>query len=44
MKIITCLKEVPDRDTRYEIDAAGTSINQEDLTFSINECDEYALE
>ena len=44
MKIITCLKEVPDRDTRYKIDAAGTSINQEDLTFSINECDEYALE
>lgn len=44
MKIITCLKEVPDRDTRYELDAAGTGIKETDLTFEINECDEYALE
>ncbi|MDA2935021.1 electron transfer flavoprotein subunit beta/FixA family protein [Acidobacteria bacterium AH-259-D05] len=44
MKIVTCLKEVPDRDTRYEIDSEGRGIKESDLTFQINECDEYALE
>ncbi|MFQ5929087.1 MAG: electron transfer flavoprotein subunit beta/FixA family protein [Acidobacteriota bacterium] len=44
MKILTCLKEVPDRDTRYEIDAEGTGIKESDLTFEISECDEYSLE
>ncbi|MFQ5741323.1 MAG: electron transfer flavoprotein subunit beta/FixA family protein [Acidobacteriota bacterium] len=44
MKIITCLKEVPGRDTRYQISADQTWINDTDLTLEINECDEYALE
>ena len=44
MKVLTCLKEVPDRDTRYELDTAGTGIKETYLTFEINECDEYALE
>ncbi len=44
MKLLTCLKEVPDRDTRYEINAAGTGIKSSDLTFQISECDEYSLE
>ena len=44
MKLLTCLKEVPDRDTRYEINAAGTGIKSSDLTFEIGECDEYSLE
>lgn len=44
MKIITCLKEVPSRDTRYEIATDSKWIRQRDLTFEINECDEYALE
>ena len=44
MKLLTCLKQIPDRDTRYEINAAGTGIKTSDLTFEINECDEYSLE
>lgn len=44
MKLVTCLKEVPDRDTRYEVNSEGTGIKLSDLTFEINECDEYSLE
>ena len=44
MKLVACLKEVPDRDTRYEINAQGTGIRTADLTFEISECDEYSLE
>ncbi|MCZ6769623.1 MAG: electron transfer flavoprotein subunit beta/FixA family protein [Acidobacteria bacterium] len=44
MKLVACLKEVPARDTRYEINAQGTGIRDSDLTFEISECDEYALE
>ncbi len=44
MKIFTCLKEVPDRDTRYQLQTEGTGIIETDLTFEISECDEYSLE
>ena len=44
MKIFVCLKEVPSRDTRYEIGPQGDWIKEADLSFEINECDEYALE
>lgn len=44
MKIVTCLTEVPGRETRYEILAEGTWIREADLSYEINECDEYALE
>ena len=44
MKILTCIKEVPDRDTRYQINEGETGLRDRDLTFQINECDEYALE
>lgn len=44
MKICTCLKEVASRDTRYEINAAGTWISENNVSWEINECDEYALE
>lgn len=44
MRIFTCLKEVPHRDTRYQITAEGTGIIETDLTFEISECDEYSLE
>ena len=42
MKIVTCLKEVPARDSRYQITDEGTGIKESDLTFEINECDEYS--
>ncbi len=44
MKIITCLKEVAGRDTRYRIASGGAWIDETDITLEINECDEYALE
>lgn len=44
MKIVTCLKEVPARDARYELTDEGTGIKESDLTYEINECDEYSLE
>ena len=44
MNIFTCLKEVPDRDTRYQLEPEGTGIIETDLTFEISECDEYSLE
>ncbi len=44
MKIVTCLKDVPGRDTRYQIGSGQNWINESDVTWEINECDEYALE
>ena len=44
MQILVCLKQVPDKDSRYKIDAAGTGILEEDLVFETNESDQYALE
>src|SRR5882672_9594161 len=44
MQILVCLKQVPDKDSRYKIDAAGTGIREEDLVFETNESDQYALE
>ncbi|HSR52031.1 MAG TPA: electron transfer flavoprotein subunit beta/FixA family protein [Acidobacteriota bacterium] len=44
MKIVTCLKEVPARDTRYQVNAGQSWIEEGGLTLEINECDEYALE
>ena len=44
MKIVTLLKEVPARDARYELSTEGTGIKESDLTYEINECDEYSLE
>ncbi|HXK60527.1 MAG TPA: electron transfer flavoprotein subunit beta/FixA family protein [Acidobacteriota bacterium] len=44
MRIIVCLKEVPGRDTRYEVRSDGRWIKDTDVSFEISECDEYALE
>jgi electron transfer flavoprotein beta subunit len=44
MRIVTCAKEVSSRETRYDVNAEGTWIQEDSLSFEINECDEYALE
>jgi len=44
MRIITCAKEVSSRETRYEINPEGKWIDESNISFEINECDEYALE
>jgi electron transfer flavoprotein beta subunit len=44
MKIIVAIKQVPARDSQLKITANGRWIEEEDLTFEINEPDAYALE
>ena len=44
MKTIVAIKQVPVRDSVVRIDAGGRWIEQDDLTFEINEPDAYALE
>jgi electron transfer flavoprotein beta subunit len=44
MKIIVAVKQVPGPDSTIRIDAAGKWIQEQDLSFEINEPDAYALE
>jgi electron transfer flavoprotein beta subunit len=44
MKVIVAVKQVPVRDSVIRIDEAGKWIEEEDLSFEINEPDAYALE
>src|SRR5690349_11690996 len=44
MKIIVAIKQVPARDSNVRIDTAGRWIDEQDLSFEINEPDAYALE
>jgi electron transfer flavoprotein beta subunit len=44
MKIIVAIKQVPERDARIRIDAEGKWIDLQDVDFTLNESDAYALE
>ena len=45
MEILVCVKRVPDiSENEIQLDAAGTDIEREDLVYSINEPDNYAVE
>jgi electron transfer flavoprotein beta subunit len=44
MKTIVAIKQVPMRDSQLRVDASGRWIQEEDLSFEINEPDAYALE
>lgn len=44
MKIIVAIKQVPVRDSQLRVDANGRWIQENDLSFEINEPDAYALE
>ena len=44
MKIIVAIKQVPARDSQLRIAASGKWIEEDDLSFEINEPDAYALE
>src|SRR5580700_379086 len=44
MKIIVAIKQVPVRDSQLRINSAGSWIQEDDLSFEINEPDAYALE
>jgi electron transfer flavoprotein beta subunit len=44
MKILVCVKQVPDMSARFRPDGAGTWYGEEELAFRINEYDECAIE
>lgn len=44
MKLLVCIKQVPDLEARFRINAAGTWYAEEDLAWRLNEYDEYAVE
>lgn len=44
MKILVCLKQVPNQDARLDINADATWIKEEGIKFEINDYDTYALE
>jgi len=44
MRIVVCLKEVSGRESRYSVESGGAWIDETNISFEINECDEYALE
>ncbi len=44
MKLLVCIKQVPDQESRFEPDAAGVWYNETDVAFRMNEYDEYAVE
>ncbi len=44
MKILVCIKQVPDMESKFKIDAGGTWYAKTDLAWRMNEYDEYAVE
>jgi electron transfer flavoprotein beta subunit len=44
MKILVSIKQVPSRDSQLRVDTSGHWIQENDLSFEINEPDAYALE
>jgi len=44
MKILVCIKQVPDMESKFKIDASGTWYDNIDLAWRMNEYDEYAVE
>ncbi len=44
MKIVVAIKQVPARDSLLRVDSSSSWIEEEDLTWEINEPDAYALE
>jgi len=44
MKILVCIKQVPDLESRFKPNASGTWYDEADLAFRMNEYDEYAVE
>ncbi|WP_321366464.1 electron transfer flavoprotein subunit beta/FixA family protein [uncultured Desulfuromusa sp.] len=44
MKILVCIKQVPDMESKFKISADGTWYSTADLAWRMNEYDEYAVE
>ncbi|MDA8428500.1 MAG: electron transfer flavoprotein subunit beta/FixA family protein [Geobacteraceae bacterium] len=44
MKLLVCIKQVPDLESRFKPNGAGTWYSDSDLAWRMNEYDEYAVE
>jgi electron transfer flavoprotein beta subunit len=44
MKILVCIKQVPDMESGFRLNAEGTWYDDRDLAYRMNEYDEYAVE
>ena len=44
MKLLVCIKQVPDLESRFKPNAAGIWYDETDLAWRMNEYDEYAVE
>ncbi len=44
MKILVCVKQVPDLESRFKVNSEGTWFEEQDLAFRMNEYDEFAVE
>lgn len=44
MNVLVCIKQVPDMESKFKIDADGTWYDTNDLAWRMNEYDEYAVE
>jgi electron transfer flavoprotein beta subunit len=44
MKLLVCIKQVPDMESRFKPSADGLWFNETDLAWRMNEYDEYAVE
>ena len=44
MKILICIKQVPDMESRFKLNSAGTWYGDQDLAWRMNEYDEFAVE
>ncbi len=44
MKILVCIKQVPDMESKFKINSEGIWYDETDLAFRMNEYDEYAVE
>lgn len=44
MKILVCVKQVPDMESKFKVNSEGVWFEEQDLAFRMNEYDEYAVE
>jgi len=44
MKLLVCVKQVPDMESRFKVNSEGTWYEEQDLAFRMNEYDEFAVE
>lgn len=44
MKILVCIKQIPDMESKFQINSDGNWFSETDVSFWMNEYDEYAVE